>query len=115
VLKEYGVHDSLVRAVKSFYCGGRACVRVGRREGSMFEVQVGLRQGCVMSPGLFNVFMDSVVREVSRNVGNEGVVLRNENGEEWGLNMLLFADDTALLSDSEGGSTEFGRSVWKGM
>jgi hypothetical protein len=103
VLRDYGVCDTLVRAVKSFYWEGRACVRVGRVEGPMFKVQVGLRQGCVMSPGLFNIYMDSVVREVSGIVGNEGVSLRNENGIEWVLNMLLFADDTVLLSDSERG------------
>ncbi len=57
-----------MRAVKSFYEGSRACARVGRGESDRFEVNVGLRQGCVMSPWLFNMYMDGVVREVNARV-----------------------------------------------
>ena len=48
----------------SFYDEGRACVRVENVISESFEVNMGLRQGCVKSPWMFNMFMDGVVREV---------------------------------------------------
>ena len=45
--------------MKSLYVGSKSCARVGN------EVRVGLRQGCVMSPWLFNLYIDGVVREVN--------------------------------------------------
>ncbi len=64
-----------MRAVKSFYEGSRACFRVGSGESDWFEVNVGLQQGCVMSPWLFNVYMDGVVRDVNARVQGEGLVM----------------------------------------
>ncbi len=54
-----------------------ACVRVGRGESDWIEVNVGLRQGCVMSPWLFNVNMDG---EVNARVHGEGLVMLGEDG-----------------------------------
>ena len=54
-----------------------------------------------MSPWLFNVYMDGVVREVEARVFGRGVELVEEDGQRWELGQLLFADDTALLADSE--------------
>ena len=47
--------------MQSFYVDSRACVRAGNDVSEWFLVNVGLRQGCVMSPWLFNVYMDGVV------------------------------------------------------
>ena len=66
-----------------------------------FPVNVGLRQGCVMSPWLFNVYMDGVVREVNVRVLWKGLELLSANGFRFEINHLLFADDTALVADSE--------------
>ena len=54
--------------LKSFYVDSRTCVRVGNDVSEWFPVNVRLRQGCVMSPWLFNVYMDCVVREVNVRV-----------------------------------------------
>ena len=54
-----------------------------------------------MSPWLFNIFMDGVVREVNARMLGRGLRLRNADGLEWNVNQLLFADDTALVADSE--------------
>ena len=54
--------------MQSFYIDSRACVQVGNDVSQWFPVNVGLRQGCVMSPWLFNVYMDGVVREVNVRV-----------------------------------------------
>ena len=66
-----------------------------------FPVNVGLRQGCVMSPWLLNVYMDGVVREVNVRVFWKGLELLRANGGRFEINQLLFADDTALVADSE--------------
>ena len=66
-----------------------------------FLVNVGLRQACVMSPWLFNVYMDGVVREVNVRVLGKGLQLLTANGDRFEINQLLFADDTTLVADSE--------------
>ncbi len=55
-----------------------------------------------MSPWLFNVYMDGVVREVNARMLGRGLSLVNSDGREWNLSQLLFADDMALVADSEG-------------
>ena len=72
VLKLYGIGGKLLKAVKSFYAGSKACVRVGNDMSEWFQVKVGLRQGCVMSPWLFNLYFDGVVREVNERVLGRG-------------------------------------------
>ena len=57
MLRVYGVGGKLLTAVQSFYVESRACVRVGNDVSEWFPVNVGLRQGCVMSPWLFNVYI----------------------------------------------------------
>ena len=84
------------------YEKSEACVRVCREEGEWFEVGVGLRQGCVMSPWLFNLSMDAVMKEVREKAGDVSVTLWHERRNvEWKVNWLMFADDTVLLGDSE--------------
>ena len=99
VMRIYGLGGRVLEGIKSFYEEGRACVRVGSELSESFEVKMGLRQGCVMSPWLFNVYMDGVVREVYSRVNGMGVKL-SVNEIEWMLSQLLFADDTALVAES---------------
>ena len=86
---------------REFYEDCRACVRVGNGVSEWFPVNVGLRQGCVMSPWLFNVYMDGVVRAVNVRVLGKGLELLSANGGRFETNQLLIADDTALVADSE--------------
>ena len=58
MLRVYGVGEKLLKAVQSFYVDSRVCVWVGNDVSEWFPVNVGIRQGCVMSPWLFNVYMD---------------------------------------------------------
>ena len=66
-----------------------------------FPFNIGLRQGCVMSPWLLNVYMDSVVREVYARVLGKGLELLSANGCRFKRNQLLFADDKALVATEE--------------
>ena len=61
MLRVYGVVGKLLKAVQSFYIDSRDRVRVRSGVSKWFTVNVGLRQGCLMSPWLFNVYMDGVV------------------------------------------------------
>ena len=67
----------------------------------LFPFNVGLRQGCVMSPWLFNVYIDGVVREVNAGVLGKVLELLSANGGRFEINQLLFADDTSQVADSE--------------
>ena len=80
VLRECGVDVHLIRSMSSLYTVSRACVVLGSRVGEMFEVRRWLRQGCVMSTWLFNIFFDKVVRQVNEKAMGKGVKLKDENG-----------------------------------
>ena len=100
MLRVHGVGGIFFKAV-SFHVDSRPCVRVGNDVSEWFPVNVGLRQGCVMSPWLFNVYRDGVVREVNVRMLGKGLELMSANGSMFEINQLLFADDTALVTDSE--------------
>jgi hypothetical protein len=93
--EHYGVAMRVVTILRNWYRGVCSCVRVEGECSEYFEVGTGLRQGCVMSPTLFNIYMDRMMRKVVE--GNAGGGL--ELGEER-LTDLDFADDVALLADS---------------
>ena len=93
VMRQYGVTGRLLDAVKGMYEGCRASVKMGGMS-EYFKIDRGVRQGCVMSPWLFNLYMDACVREV-RQVNVGGVRVGDER-----LNMLMFADDTVLLAEN---------------
>ena len=71
----YGVGRKLLEAVQSFYKDSRARVWVGNDVSEWFPVKIEFRQGCVMFPWLFNVYMDCVVLEVNYSVLGKGLVL----------------------------------------
>ncbi len=56
------------KGIQAFYREANAYVRVGAEFSESFTVEVGVRQGCMMSPWLFNIFMDGCMREMKRKV-----------------------------------------------
>ena len=59
VLRMYDVDDKLLNGIKSLYVNSLACVRVKGSESECFWINGGVRQECIMSPWLFNVYMDT--------------------------------------------------------
>ena len=67
-----------------------------------------------MSPWLFNLFMDAVIKEVRDKAGDVGIILRDEKrNAEWNIERLMFADNTVLLGDSEEKLERLVKRIWK--
>ena len=64
-------------------------------------INIGLRHSCVMSPCLFNVYIDGVVRYANASVHGKGLELPSVNGGRFEINQQLLADDTTLMADSD--------------
>ena len=79
-----------------------------------YSLRVGLRQGCVMSPWLFNLCIDGVVREVNARVLGRGLKRVDGNDNEWEQNQFLFADDTVVVADSERKLFQL-VTIWEGV
>ena len=80
MLHECGVDGYLIRSISSLYDGSRECVRLGSRVVKHFEVRRRLRQRCVISQWLFNIFLQSK-KPVNERAMRREVKLRDEN---WG-------------------------------
>lgn len=76
------------------------CIKISGETSEQTEIKVGLRQESVMSPWLFNTYMDGVMKEMKGKVGEVGVEMFTE-GRKWVLNSILFADDALLIAESE--------------
>lgn len=94
-LSDYGVRGKLLLAIQSLYEDGWARVRVGGRESSRFEVKKGVRQGCPMSPWLFNIFIDRIVTEARKHFYGSVQLTTGQ------MEVLLFADDLMLMAETE--------------
>ena len=95
VCQKYGVNGQLLRAIKSFYCRPEVCVRVNGKQSKPFQVSVGLRQECVLSPLLFIVYMNWI-EQCSQ--ADECAAIGN-----YKISSLLFANDLVLLPSTESG------------
>ena len=94
-MQEYGVNGQVLHAIKSFYCKPEVCVRVNGKQSKPFHVGVGLRQGCVLPPLLFIVYMNWIDK---CSQADECATIGNCK-----ISRLLFADDLVLLSSTESG------------
>ena len=93
MLVRYKLGGHLLRAIQSFYRASKACVRVNGKLSRWFPIYQGVRQGCVMSPWLFNIYIDGIIREAMDDfVG--GVQLSNTK-----VQVLLFADDIVMVTE----------------
>ena len=94
ILAEYGVRGKLLRSIKALYERGRARVKVEEMKSQWFRVNKGVRQGCTLSPWLFNLFLDRVVKEARREWVKEVTLSTGTIG------ILLFADDMVMMAET---------------
>ena len=82
VLRTYDVGGKLLNGIKSVYVNSEACVRVKGSESECFRINSDVKQGCVVSPWLFNVYMDAAMKEVKWGWGRgeRDSRRRGENG-----------------------------------
>ena len=88
-----GMDENDKRLIGNLYWEQTAVVKVGNELSSDFPIKKGVRQGCVLSPKLFNLYTEKIFRESD---DLPGCVVGGEN-----VNNLRYADDTALLAESE--------------
>ena len=111
ILRRYGVSDKMCNIIRALYGSSKSAVRVDGELSDWFSVKTGVRQGCVLSPMLFNIYMDHVIREALEGVKHGvmveyrmpgGRVVRGDlvAGKEL-VFALLYADDLVLICESE--------------
>jgi len=100
-LKQYGIHGRMLSALCSLYDGCESTIRLGGALGytEFFPIETGVRQGCILSPLLYSLFINGVAAELKQKHSEHGVPL----GPGQRLVLLLYADDIVLLSEDEAG------------
>ena len=93
-LIEVGIRGKMWRVLKNLYDIVESCVLVGKRRTEWFTVEAGVRQGCILSPILFAIFIDGLARAV-KQVKVRSIL------EGIQFNIILFADDIVLMAESE--------------
>jgi hypothetical protein len=83
ILELYGVRGKLLEAIKVLYKDTRAVVRVGDEESDKINLMRGVKQGCVLSPMIFNISMDFVTRQAMMRFEEEGLRLIVGSEECW--------------------------------
>lgn len=94
-LAEVGVRGKMWRVVKSIYENVESCVAIAGQLTDWFSIETGVRQGCVLSPLLYALFIDGLVKELKAL----GRGIEIENGRK--LCCLLYADDIVLIAESK--------------
>ena len=82
--------------MRNLYAGQEATVRTGHGTTDWFQLGKGVRQGCVLSPCLFNFYAEYIMRNAGLEETQAGIKIAGRN-----INHLRFADDTALMAESE--------------
>ena len=97
ILKEMGVPDHMTHLLRNLYAGQEATVRTGH--GTTHWFQIGkVRQGCIMSPCLFNLYAEYILRNDGLDGAQAGIKIARRILR---LNKLRYADDTTLTAESE--------------
>ena len=97
ILKEMGIPDLLTCLLRSLYAGQEATVRTGHGKTDWFRIGKGVRQGCILSLHLFNLYAEYILRNAGLEEAQAGIKNGGRN-----INNLRYADDTTLMAESEG-------------
>ena len=96
ILKEMGIPDHLTCLLRNLYAGQGATVRTGHGTTDWFQIGKGVRQGCILSPCLFNLYAEYIRQNVRLDAAQAGIKIAERN-----INNLGYAGDTPLMAESE--------------
>ena len=96
ILTEMGILDHLTCLLRNLYAGQEATVRTGHGTTDWFYIGKGVRQGCILSPWLFNFYAEYIMRNAGLEETQAGIKIAGRN-----INNLRYADDTSLMAESE--------------
>ena len=92
ILKQMGIPDHLICLLRNLYAGQEATVRTGHGTMNWFKTGKGIRQGCILSPCLFNLYAENAGLEEAQ----VGIKIAGRN-----IKNLRYADDSTLTAESE--------------
>ena len=96
ILKEMGIQDHLTCLLRNLYAGQETTVRTGHVTTDWFQIGKGVRQGCILSPCLFNFYAEYVMRNAGLKEAQARIKIAGRN-----INNLRYTDDTTLMAESE--------------
>ena len=96
ILKKMGVLDNLTCLLRNLYAGQEASVRIGHGTTDWSQIGKGVCQGCILSPCLFNLHAEYIIRNAGLEEAQAGIKNARRN-----INNLRYADNTTLMAESE--------------
>ena len=96
ILQEMGIPDHLICLLRNLYAGQEATVRTGHGTIDWFQIGKGVRQDCILSPCLFNLYAEYIMRNAGLEETQGGIKISGRN-----INNLRYADDTTLMAAGE--------------
>ena len=96
ILKEMGIPDHMTCLLRNLYAGQEATVRTEHETTDWFQIGKGVHQGCILSPCLFNLCAEYIMRNAGLDEAQAGIKIAGRN-----INILRYADDTTLMAESE--------------
>ena len=94
--EKMGIPDHLICLLRNLYADQEATVRTGHGTTDWFQIGKGVSQGCILSPCLFNVYAEYIMRNTGLEEAQAGIKIAGRN-----INSLRYADDTTLMAESE--------------
>ena len=91
-----GIPDHLSCLLRNLYAGQEATVRTGHGITDWFQIEKEVRQDCILSPCLFNLYADYIMRNTGLDEVQAGIKIAGRN-----INNLRYADDTTLMAESK--------------
>ena len=105
ILQEMAIPDHLTCLLRYLYAGQEATVRTGHGTTDWFQIGKGVYQGCILSPCLFNLYAEYIMRNAGLEETQAGIKIAGRN-----INNLRYANDTTLMAECEVGQTPPGWS-----
>ena len=96
ILQEMGIPDHLTCLLRNLYAGQEATVRTRHGTTDWFQIGKGVRQGCILSPCLFNLYAEYIMPKACLDEAQAGIKIAGRN-----INNLRYTDDTIFMAENE--------------